>query len=131
MGCRKNVTSGGDPLVLNPKMLEGLLRRLRAIPHVEIIRIGTRVPVFLPVRIDQELTTMLRQFHPLWMNIHFNHPKEITSEVSQALADHQAAISLADSITIAEALKDLNEFAADHPDTPGLDAVRALFSSSS
>ncbi len=64
--------SGGDPLVMNPKVLGGLLSRLRAIPHVEVIRIGTRVPVFLPMRIDQELTAMLRQFHPLWMNIHFN-----------------------------------------------------------
>jgi lysine 2,3-aminomutase len=78
---RDVLLSGGDPLVLNPRVLEGLLRRLRAIPHVEIIRIGTRVPVFLPMRIDQELTTMLRQFHPLWMNIHFNHPKEITPQV--------------------------------------------------
>ncbi len=81
---RDVLLSGGDPLVLNPRVLEGLLRRLRAIPHVEVIRIGTRVPVFLPMRIDQELTAMLRQFHPLWMNIHFNHPKEITPEVRQA-----------------------------------------------
>ena len=81
---RDVLLSGGDPLVLNPKVLESLLGRLRAIPHVEIIRIGTRVPVFLPMRIDQELTAMLRQFHPLWMNIHFNHPKEITPEVCRA-----------------------------------------------
>jgi lysine 2,3-aminomutase len=81
---RDVLLSGGDPLVLNPKVLEGLLSRLRAIPHVEVIRIGTRVPVFLPMRIDEELTAMLRQFHPLWMNIHFNHPKEITAEVRRA-----------------------------------------------
>jgi len=81
---RDVLLSGGDPLVLNPRVLESLLSRLRAIPHVEIIRIGTRVPVFLPMRIDQELTAMLRQFHPLWMNIHFNHPKEITPEVRRA-----------------------------------------------
>ena len=83
---RDVLLSGGDPLVLNPKVLESLLSRLRAIPHVEVIRIGTRVPVFLPMRIDEELTGMLRQFHPLWMNIHFNHPKEITPEVRRACA---------------------------------------------
>ena len=76
--------SGGDPLVLPQRVLESLLQRLRAIPHVEIIRIGTRVPVFLPQRITQELADMLRRFHPLWMNIHFNHPKEITPEVREA-----------------------------------------------
>ena len=81
---RDVLLSGGDPLVLSPKVLEGLLSRLRAIPHVEVIRIGTRVPVFLPMRINPELAAMLRQFHPLWMNIHFNHPKEITPEVRQA-----------------------------------------------
>jgi lysine 2,3-aminomutase len=81
---RDVLLSGGDPLVLSPKVLEGLLSRLRAIPHVEVIRIGTRVPVFLPMRIDEELTAMLRQFHPLWMNIHFNHPKEITPQVRRA-----------------------------------------------
>ena len=81
---RDVLLSGGDPLVMNPKVLGGLLSRLRAIPHVEVIRIGTRVPVFLPMRIDEELTAMLRQFHPLWMNIHFNHPKEITPQVRRA-----------------------------------------------
>ncbi len=81
---RDVLLSGGDPLVLNPKVLESLLSRLRAIPHVEVIRIGTRVPVFLPMRIDEELTAMLRQFHPLWMNIHFNHPREITPQVRRA-----------------------------------------------
>ena len=78
--------SGGDPLVLPPKVLEDILRRLRAIEHVEIIRIGSRVPVFLPQRITPELVEMLRQFHPLWMNIHFNHAKELTPEVATALA---------------------------------------------
>jgi lysine 2,3-aminomutase len=83
---RDVLLSGGDPLILSPRILERLLRRLRAIPHVEIIRIGTRVPVFLPQRITDDLVSMLRQFHPLWMNIHFNHPKEITLEVEVALA---------------------------------------------
>jgi lysine 2,3-aminomutase len=83
---RDVLLSGGDPLTLPPKILEDLLRRLRDIPHVEIIRIGSRVPVFLPQRITDELIAMLRQFHPLWMNIHVNHPKEITPELRQACA---------------------------------------------
>ncbi|MGQ9457615.1 MAG: lysine 2,3-aminomutase [Anaerolineae bacterium] len=83
---RDVLLSGGDPLTLPARLLEHLLRQLRAIRHVEIIRIGTRVPVFLPQRITEDLTAMLRQFHPLWMNIHFNHPKEITPEVERALA---------------------------------------------
>jgi lysine 2,3-aminomutase len=83
---RDVLLSGGDPLILSQRVLEGLLKRLRAIPHVEIVRIGTRVPVFLPQRITDDLVAMLRQYHPLWMNIHFNHPKEITPEVEAALA---------------------------------------------
>ena len=83
---RDVLLSGGDPLTLPDRVLRGLLQRLRAIPHVEIIRIGTRVPVFLPQRITTELVAMLRQYHPLWMNIHFNHPKEIAPEVEAALA---------------------------------------------
>ncbi len=81
---RDVLLSGGDPLILPPKILEMLLSRLRAIPHIEIIRIGTRVPVFLPQRVTEELVTMLRQYHPLWMNLHFNHPKEITPEIRRA-----------------------------------------------
>jgi lysine 2,3-aminomutase len=75
---RDVLLSGGDPLIMPQKVLEKLLKRLRAIPHVEVIRIGTRAPVFVPQRINDDLTAMLRQYHPLWMNIHFNHPKEIT-----------------------------------------------------
>ena len=83
---RDVLLSGGDPLILPQRVLERLLTRLRAIPHVEIIRIGTRVPVFLPQRITQDWVNMLHRHHPLWMNIHFNHPKEITPEVEEALA---------------------------------------------
>ena len=83
---RDVLISGGDPLTLPPSILEDLLRRLRAIPHVEVLRIGSRVPVFLPQRITPELVNMLRQFHPLWLNVHVNHPKEITPEVEVALA---------------------------------------------
>jgi lysine 2,3-aminomutase len=83
---RDVLLSGGDPLILPQKILEDLLRRLREIPHVEIVRIGSRVPVFLPQRITPELVAMLKRYHPLWMNIHFNHAREITPEVSEALA---------------------------------------------
>ncbi len=81
---RDVLLSGGDPLVIAPKVLEEILTRLREIPHVEILRIGTRVPVFLPMRITDELTEMLQRFHPLWMNIHVNHPREITRELAEA-----------------------------------------------
>lgn len=83
---RDVLLSGGDPLTIPQRVLEDLLRRLRAIPHIEIIRIGSRVPVFMPQRITPELVEMLRQFHPLWLNTHFNHAKEITPEVQVALA---------------------------------------------
>ena len=81
---RDVLLSGGDPLVLAPKILEELLSRLREIPHIEIIRIGSRVPVFMPMRITQELCDMLEKYHPLWMNIHVNHPNEISSELAAA-----------------------------------------------
>jgi lysine 2,3-aminomutase len=81
---RDVLISGGDPLTLAPKVLEDLLSRLREIPHVEIIRIGSRVPVFMPMRITDELTDMLQKYHPLWMNIHVNHPNEISKELAEA-----------------------------------------------
>lgn len=82
---RDVLISGGDPLLLSSRILEGLLSRLRAIRHVEIIRLGTRVPVFVPQRITAELIDTLREYHPLWMNIHVNHPKELTPQVEAAL----------------------------------------------
>jgi lysine 2,3-aminomutase len=81
---RDVLLSGGDPLVLAPKILEQILTRLREIPHIEIVRIGSRVPVFLPMRVTQELCDMLAKFHPLWLNIHVNHPNEISLELEQA-----------------------------------------------
>lgn len=81
---RDVLLSGGDPLVLAPKILEEILSRLREIPHVEIVRIGTRVPVFLPMRVTDELCDMLQKYHPLWMNIHVNTPNEITKELAEA-----------------------------------------------
>jgi lysine 2,3-aminomutase len=83
---RDVLISGGDPLLLSTRTLDTLLRSLKAIPHVEIVRIGTRVPVFLPQRIDEALVDVLKRYHPLWMNIHFNHPREITPEVERAVA---------------------------------------------
>jgi lysine 2,3-aminomutase len=81
---RDVLLSGGDPLTLAPKLLEELLSRLREIEHVEIIRIGSRVPVFMPMRVTSELTDMLQKYHPLWMNIHVNHPNEISRELEDA-----------------------------------------------
>jgi len=81
---RDVLLSGGDPLVLAPKILEEILSRLREISHIEIVRIGSRVPVFLPMRVTDELTDMLQKYHPLWMNIHVNHPNEISLELAQA-----------------------------------------------
>ena len=83
---RDVLLSGGDPLTLSPAVLEYTLSSLREIDHIEVIRIGSRAPVFLPQLVTDELCDMLKKFHPLWLNIHVNHPKEITPELSQALA---------------------------------------------
>jgi lysine 2,3-aminomutase len=82
---RDVLLSGGDPLLLSDEKLENLLSRLRAIPHVEFLRIGTRIPIFLPQRITPELCAMLKKFHPLFISIHTNHPCELTTEVRDAL----------------------------------------------
>jgi lysine 2,3-aminomutase len=82
---RDVLLSGGDPLLLSDEKLENLLSRLRAIPHVEFLRIGSRIPTFLPQRITTELCAMLKQFHPLFLSIHSNHPRELTTEVRDAL----------------------------------------------
>jgi len=88
---RDVLLSGGDPLLLSDDRLESILRRLHAIEHIEFVRIGSRVPIFLPQRITPELCQMLQRYHPLWMSVHVNHPKELTVEVREALgrlADH-------------------------------------------
>ncbi|HEU5397317.1 MAG TPA: KamA family radical SAM protein [Verrucomicrobiae bacterium] len=82
---RDVLLSGGDPLLLSDDKLENLLSRLRAIPHVEFLRIGSRIPTFLPQRITPELCAMLRKFHPLFLSVHSNHPRELTLEVRDAL----------------------------------------------
>ncbi|OGQ44971.1 MAG: lysine 2,3-aminomutase [Deltaproteobacteria bacterium RIFCSPLOWO2_02_44_9] len=81
---RDVLISGGDPLMLKTEHLEYYLDRLRSISHVEIIRIGTRVPVTLPMRVDKELVDMLKKYHPVYMSIHFSHPREITQHVKDA-----------------------------------------------
>ena len=82
---RDVVISGGDPLMLGDRKLEAVIKAVRAVPHVEIIRIGTRVPCFLPQRVTEKLAAMLRKYHPLYVNVHFNHPDEITPEAARAL----------------------------------------------
>ncbi len=81
---RDVLISGGDPLLLSNKRLGEILTRLHSIPHVEIIRIGTRVPVVLPMRIDEALCETLARYHPVFVNTHFNHPAEITDESLRA-----------------------------------------------
>ena len=83
---RDVLISGGDPLVMSDDRLEYVISRVRAIPHVEIVRIGSRTPVVMPQRITPELCAMLKKYHPLWLNTHFNHPKEFTDESRQACA---------------------------------------------
>jgi lysine 2,3-aminomutase len=83
---RDVLLSGGDPLMVNDEYLEHILKRLREIDHIEIVRIGSRAPCTLPMRITPELVSILKRYHPLWLNTHFNHPKEITPEASKALA---------------------------------------------
>jgi len=83
---RDVLLSGGDPLVMPTSRLEAILRKIKAIPHIEIIRIGSRTPVVMPQRIDRELVTMLKRYHPLYINTHFNHPQEITPQAANALS---------------------------------------------
>ena len=81
---RDVLLSGGDPLTLSDSRLDWLLTRLRQIKHVEIIRIGTKIPAVLPQRITPQLVRMLKRHHPLWMSLHFIHPDECTPEASHA-----------------------------------------------
>ncbi|MDR1543527.1 MAG: lysine 2,3-aminomutase [Prevotellaceae bacterium] len=81
---RDVLLSGGDALMISDSKLESIIKRLREIPHVEIIRIGTRTPVVCPQRITNELVEMLKKHHPIWVNTHFNHPQEITEESIKA-----------------------------------------------
>jgi len=82
---RDVLLSGGDPLLFSDKKLEKIISRLHAIPHIQFIRIGSRIPIFLPQRITPELCDMLKKYHPVFISIHANHPKELTTEVKDAL----------------------------------------------
>jgi lysine 2,3-aminomutase len=82
---RDVLLSGGDPLLFSDDKLETLLSALRSIPHVEFLRIGTRIPVFLPQRITPELCNVLKKYHPLFLSVHSNHPRELTTEVRAGL----------------------------------------------
>jgi lysine 2,3-aminomutase len=81
---REVLISGGDPLLLTDDVLDHILGRLRAIPSIEVIRIGTRVPSTLPIRVTENLVKMLKNHHPLFINTHFNHPRELTGEAARA-----------------------------------------------
>jgi lysine 2,3-aminomutase len=101
------ILSGGDPLTLNDERLDWLLTRLRQIPHLDIIRIGTKVPAVLPQRITPKLTRMLKKHHPLWMSLHFTHPDECTPETNRAcgmLAD--AGIPLGSQTVLLKGIND-------------------------
>ncbi|MEN8714638.1 MAG: KamA family radical SAM protein [Verrucomicrobiales bacterium] len=82
---RDVLLSGGDPLLFSDKKLEKILERLRSIKHIEFLRIGSRVPIFLPQRITPELCEMLQKYHPLFLSVHVNHPRELTLEVKEGL----------------------------------------------
>jgi lysine 2,3-aminomutase len=104
---RDVLLSGGDPLSIGDDKLDWLLTRLRKMKHIEFVRIGTKIPAVLPMRITRDLVKMLRKHHPLWMSIHFTHPTEITPETREAtarLAD--AGIPLGSQTVL---LKDIND----------------------
>ncbi len=104
---RDVLISGGDPLTLEDEVLGDLLKRLRAIPHIEFLRIGTRVPVSVPQRVTESLVATLKKYGPLWMSIHFNHPKEITKRTRIAcemLAD--AGIPLGSQTVLLKGIND-------------------------
>ncbi|MBR5002668.1 MAG: lysine 2,3-aminomutase [Bacteroidaceae bacterium] len=83
---RDVLLSGGDALMVSDERLEYIISRLRQIPHVEIVRIGSRTPVVCPQRITDNLVNMLKKYHPVWLNTHFNHPQEVTKEATEACA---------------------------------------------
>ena len=107
---RDVLISGGDPLVMSTEKLEHIISSLREIPHVDIIRIGTRVPVVLPMRITDALLEMLKKYQPIWINTHFNHPREITPDSQRACtAIVDAGIPLGNQSVL---LKGINDDAA-------------------
>ena len=111
---RDVLLSGGDPLLLSDAKLNAILTRLRSISSIEFIRIGTRIPIFLPQRITPELVAMLKQHHPLWMSIHSNHPKELSYEVREALGRlADAGIPLGNQSVLLKGVNDRSEILKD------------------
>jgi lysine 2,3-aminomutase len=107
---RDVLISGGDPLTLGDEKIESILAQVRAIDHVEIIRIGTRIPCTMPMRITDELLSRLRKYQPLWINTHFNHPRELTPEACQALAKlADAGIPLGNQSVLLKGINDSPE----------------------
>ena len=104
---RDVILSGGDPFLLADEVLEAIFSRLKKIPHVEIVRINTRIPVTLPERITGELCGMMKRFHPLYVNTHFNHPAEITEESREACAKlADAGIPLGNQTVLLQGVND-------------------------
>jgi KamA family protein len=104
---RDVIISGGDPLTMNNNKLEYLLSRLRSVKHIEILRIGTKIPAVLPQRITPQLVSMLRRYHPLYLSLHFTHPDELTKETRRAcemLAD--AGIPLGSQTVLLKGIND-------------------------
>ena len=112
---RDVLLSGGDPLLFSDDKLDHLLGRLRAIPHIEFLRIGTRIPIFLPQRITLALCAMLKKYHPLFISIHSNHPRELTTEVREALGRlAEAGIPLGNQSVLLRHVNDRPEVAKAH-----------------
>ncbi|WLT31146.1 lysine 2,3-aminomutase [Geothrix sp. PMB-07] len=107
---RDVLISGGDPFVLSDERLESIISRIRAIEHVEIIRIGTRTPVVMPQRVTDSLVGMLKKYHPIFVNTHFNHAKEITAEAREACAKlADAGIQLGNQSVLLRGINDQTE----------------------
>lgn len=107
---RDVLITGGDPFMTSDESLEHIVKSLRAIPHVEIIRIGTRTPVTLPYRVTKDLCTMLSQYHPIWVNTHFNCVEEMTPEASQALQNLvNAGIPVGNQTVLLKGVNDSSE----------------------
>lgn len=107
---RDVLLSGGDALLVSDTLLESIISRLRDIPHVEVIRIGSRTPVVCPQRITDDLVNMLKKYHPIWLNTHFNHPDEITAESTEACAKlANVGIPLGNQSVLLRAVNDSSE----------------------
>lgn len=107
---RDVLLSGGDPLLFSDAKLDKILTRLRTIPHIQFVRIGSRIPIFLPQRITPELCAMLKKHHPLFISIHTNHPKELTIEVRDGLVRlAEAGIPLGNQSVLLRGVNDTPE----------------------